>query len=91
MLIIQTSETDCYELQIRAWGKFMDDVFCIWNHRFESFNLFLERLNNFDKNIKFIVESEENNKLPFLDILLIKRGNYLLFSIYRKLHTVTDI
>ena len=61
----------------------MDDVVCIWKHGLESLDLFHKHLNSFDKNVKFTVEFEESDKLPFLDILLIKSEFYLLFSVYR--------
>jgi hypothetical protein len=35
--------------------------------------------------LKFTVELEENGKLPFLDVILLKNRNSLDFKIYRKL------
>ena len=62
----------------------MDDEACIWKHGLDSLDLFCKHLNSFDKNIKFIVEFGENDKLLFIDILVIKSDFRLLFSIYRK-------
>ena len=53
-------------------------------HGFVFLGLFHKHLNSFDINAKFIVEFEENDKLPFLDILFIKSDFHLLLSIYRK-------
>jgi hypothetical protein len=36
------------------------------------------------ENIEFTVEREEEGKLPFLDILIIRNGEQLEFEIYRK-------
>ena len=66
------------------WGRFMDDVVCIWKNGLESLDLFHKHLNSFDKNVKFTVEFEESYKLLFLDILWIKSEFHLLFSVYRK-------
>jgi len=65
------------------WGRFLDDMVCIWKHGLESLDL-NKTLNSLDKNVKFTVEFKENDKLPFLDILLIESDFHLLFSGYRK-------
>jgi len=81
---IETSAIHKYKLFPCFWGRLIDDVVCIWKHALESLDLYHKRLNSFDKNVKFIVEFEEKDKIPFLDILLIRRDFYLLFSVYRK-------
>ena len=81
---IETSAINSFRLSPCFWGRFMDDVVCVWKHGLESLDLFHKHLNSFDKNVKFTMEFEENDKLPFLDILLIKSEFRLLFSVYRK-------
>ena len=44
----------------------------------------LARLNSFHKNIQLTYELENQNKLPFLDILLIRRGTKIETAVYRK-------
>ena len=44
----------------------------------------LARLNSFHKNIQFTHELGNQNKLPFLDILLIRRGTKIETIVYRK-------
>ena len=66
------------------WVHYVDDIFAILP---ESLNLpaFLNRLNNFHHSIKFKLEIEDNGRLPFLDILLIRStDNSIKFSVYRK-------
>ena len=41
-------------------------------------------LNNFDTNITFTYEVEKDCKLLFLDVLLIKKGNNIITTVYRK-------
>ena len=50
----------------------------------------LDQLNNFHKRIQLTYEIEYNNKLPFLDVLLIKNANNINTRVYRKA-TNTDI
>ena len=44
----------------------------------------LSVLNSFHKNIKFTYEEEQNNTLPFLDVLFIRDGEKLNTAVYRK-------
>ena len=66
------------------WGRYVDDVLITLSGT-------RDELDNFHKqiNIKFTVEIENNNKLNFPDITIIKRANDLEFNIYRK-PTSTD-
>ena len=81
---IETSAIHSFRLSPCFWGRFMDVVVCIWKNGLESLDLFHKHLNSFDKIVKFTVEFGKSDKLPFLDILLIKSEFHLLFSIYRK-------
>ena len=48
-------------------------------------NHFLKHLNNQNNNIKFTMEIEENNKLPFLDVLISrKEDGSVSHQVYRK-------
>ena len=44
----------------------------------------LSVLDSFHKNIKFTYEEEQNNTLPFLDVLFIRDGGKLNTTVYRK-------
>ena len=44
----------------------------------------LSVLDSFHKNIKFTYEEEQNNTLPFLDVLFIRDGEKLNTTVYRK-------
>ena len=57
-----------------------DDIFLVFNDRDDA-ELFLDFINSLHKNIKFTVEIEENNCLPFLDVLITSN---ILTSMYRK-------
>ena len=51
----------------------------------DSANAFLHYLNSCHRNIKFTIEFEQNNAIPFLDILVTRiQNNAFVTSIYRK-------
>ena len=54
-------------------------------HNKDSANDFLHYLNSCHSNIKFTIEFEQNNTIPFLDILVTRnQNNTFMTSIYRK-------
>ena len=56
---------------IKIWKRFVDDTFVVLNKNFiESFH---EHLNNINGEIKFTIEIETNQKLSFLDVLVVRK------------------
>lgn len=66
----------------KIWLRYVDDVFTIMKK--DDVNNLLDRLNNIYPSIKFTVEIENNNNIPFLDLNLERINNKINFSIYRK-------
>ena len=66
------------------WFRYVDDTFTTFDSK-NNANEFFNFLNSRHDSIKFTIEFEEDNKIPFLDILL-KRcpDNTLSTSVYRK-------
>ncbi|XP_071122593.1 uncharacterized protein [Mytilus edulis] len=64
------------------WKRFLDDCFIILNksHNLEKFH---SLINTLHPSIKFTIESSEQ-RLPFLDILILKNGTTLTTDIYYK-------
>ena len=54
----------------------------LWGGGIKKF--FLEHLNFWGSDLKFTIDLKEDNKLPFLDVVLLKNENSLDFMIYRK-------
>ena len=81
---IETLALDSYFFKHKFWGRYMDDIISVWNYGVEELKSFLEHLNFWGGDLKFTIELEEDNKLPFLDVLLLKNENSLDFKIYRK-------
>ncbi|GJQ79245.1 hypothetical protein Trydic_g5489 [Trypoxylus dichotomus] len=65
------------EYKSKAWLRYVDDTFVIWPHAREQLVHFLDHLNGKHK-IKFITEVEDQNQLPFLDILVRKNADGIL-------------
>jgi hypothetical protein len=56
----------------------------VWPHEPARLQQFFDHFNSVRPTIKFTVEVETNNTLPFLDVLVIKRGPGLITKVYRK-------
>ena len=65
------------------WFRYIDDVFSVWPDNLD-FDHFFSNLNNLHASIKFKYEWEEDNKLPFLDVLINKDYHDVKLSVYRK-------
>ena len=65
------------------YKRYVDDTFVIFKKR-EHAQKFFDYMNTKHHKIKFTMEAENNNKIPFLDILIEKQNNRLDLSIYRK-------
>ena len=65
------------------YKRYVDDTFVIFRNREHAQN-FLNYMNTRHDNISFTMELEENNQIPFLDILIKKTDNEIDTSIYRK-------
>ena len=64
---------DYAEYLIKAWKRFIDDCFVIWNKKYDL-EPFLTMINSLDNSIKFTVE-KSCNELPFLDVMVIKNSD----------------
>ena len=69
--------------RVKFYKRYVDDIFCLIEN--ESFaDQFLAFLNNQHQNIKFTLEKQTNNTLPFLDIKIEDKGNNFETSIFKK-------
>ena len=59
-----------------------DDVFAIWGHRRQEIQVFLQHINNQQKEIQFYtMEEEEGGSLPFLDVTSTEGNKWQLANI----------
>jgi hypothetical protein len=71
------------ELGIKKWWRYVDDIFASLEKK-EQADEILEFLNEQHPNIRFTIEHEENNRLPFLDTAVVRREGRYTTSLYRK-------
>ena len=64
------------------WKRYVDDTIAVI--KFTSIEHVLSILNSFYQNIEFIYELQQNGRVNFLDVILIRRNGTLQTTIYRK-------
>ena len=71
------------ELGVITWMRYVDDVFSVIRDETCSQNI-LSYVNSQHNNIKFTIENEKQNKIPFLDTKVTRKETNLTTSIYHK-------
>ena len=70
------------------WLRCIDDTFVVLKKtELASFHKFI---NNIEDSIKFTVEQEVENAIPFLDVLIIRNNGQLTTKTYKNLHIRLD-
>lgn len=67
----------------QTWKRFLDDCFITWTKTKDELNMFYNILNNLNNHLKFTIDCSEQ-KLPFLDVMIIKREDIIITDIYYK-------
>ena len=70
-------------LSVFFYKRYVDDIFCILKTS-EQADKFLDFLNTRHKNIKFPIEKQLDQKVPFLDVLIPKTSNNRITRNYKK-------
>ena len=82
--------TDSFPLKPRNWKRFLDDTNVSWPHGKENLDHLLTHLNSQSDHIKFTMETQDNNPLPFFDVLITRKNDVSLTQqVYLK-RTHTD-
>ena len=63
--------------------RYVDDIFVSFRSRNDAL-LFFDKLNDLHSSLSFTMKEENNNKLPFLDVLIERCDSSFLTSVYRK-------
>ena len=68
------------------WVRYVDDIFIVYQHHDDKLQEFLNHVNSILPSIKFTVEYEVENRLPFLDVMVShdEINNTFSFGVYRK-------
>ena len=76
---------DSYPLKPTKWKRYVDDTNVIWPHGEIELGKFLTHINIISPNIKFTMELEVNESIPFLDVLLTRKDDGTLgHRVFRK-------
>ncbi|KAJ8954583.1 hypothetical protein NQ318_003114 [Aromia moschata] len=69
-----TEVKDKFEYFPRVWFRYVDDIFAVFDTKAISLDNFVAKLNNRFPTIKFTYEVEQNEQIPFLDVLVIRNS-----------------
>lgn len=78
-----------FPLPFAFYTRYVDDCFALIDCSSHSIDSVLTSLNSIDNHIQFTYEIEENNQLPFLDILILRNSNHFSFTVFRKPSSVS--
>ena len=67
---------------IKHWKRYVDDTISL--DKLGTINYIITKLNSFDSNIQFTFEEEDKGTLPFLDVLIQRKGNSVVITIFQK-------
>ena len=74
--------SDC-DISSLVWWQYIDNIFMLWQHGEKALKKFLEILNSYHPTIKFTA-NYSREKIGFLDVEVIKKGNRLVTDLYIK-------
>ena len=76
---------ESFPLKPKIWKCYVDDTDVVWPHGEDNLAKFLEHLNKQNNSIRFTMELETKNSLPFLDVLISKREDgSIAHQVFRK-------
>ena len=88
MVELENSIVPKLNSHLQFWKRYVVDTLTIVKEG--SINHVLQQLNSFHPNIQFTFEIESSGRIPFLDILIIRKKSKIETTVYRK-STDTDI
>ena len=72
-----------YRLQPVAWYRYIDDIFCLWQHGEDELEKFTTHLNSVHETIKFTIEKSRTS-VSFLDTEVHLDNSHLYTNLYVK-------
>ena len=82
MVELETRIVSTLGNMVLNWKRFVDDTIGYVENC--SIHIILSKLNSVDPNIQFTYEVEGGKKLSFLDVLLVRNGNFIETKVDRK-------
>jgi hypothetical protein len=65
---------------ITSYHRYVDDILITYNSTKTNINNTLEEFNNINKTLKFTMEKEDDNKINFLDITIIREPTKISYQ-----------
>ena len=83
--IIFKSHNNFEQVNLSLFVRYVDDTLAVFKNRNDALR-FLKYLNSLQNNLEFIIEHECDDKIPFLDLLIIRNrdNNIIDLAVYRK-------
>ena len=66
------------------YRRYVDDIFVLFNKSSDHLKRFQSYLNSCYVNMSFTIKTEQNNKISFLDVNVIREQGKFITSVYRK-------
>ena len=85
MVELENNIAPVLQENLSIWKRHVDDTICFV--KIGTINYITNIFNNFDANIIFTYERGKDYILPFLDVLLIQKGNNIITIVYHKATT----
>ena len=82
MVELENSIVSKLNSHLQFWKRYVDDTLTIVKEG--SINHLLQQLNSFHPKIQFTFEIESSGRIPFLDILIIRKKSKIETTVYRK-------
>ena len=71
------------QIHLKLFVRYVDDTLAVFGNK-DNALLFRKYLNSLHPSIKFTMECKEDEKLAFLDLLIIKSNGNVELTVYRK-------
>jgi hypothetical protein len=76
---------------VEGYFRYVDDILIVYKDNITDIVEVLSSFNNINPRLRFTLEREQNDKLNFLDLTIMKGANKLTYEIFRKPTTSNTI
>ena len=81
---VKTEFLKTQNLKPLSWLQYTDNVFFMWTHGEEQLKTFMNNINNYISNLKFITYEYSKNEINFLDLKVEFEEGSLVTNVYIK-------
>ena len=81
---VKTEFLKTQNLKPLSWLQYTDNVFFMWTHREEQLKTFMNNINNYKSNLKFITYEYSKNEINFSDLKVEFEEESLVTNVYIK-------